>query len=263
MITQKARWMVTLLALMLLGVMALAACAPRAEVGALQSESQSVELGDDASVRVDIEFGAGTLEVSGGEEKLLEADFNYNVARLKPEVEYRNGTLSVTQPESGGLPALRGIDDFRNEWNLRLYKDVPLDLRVNVGAGTTILQLAGLSLTGLDVSLGAGESTIDLSGNWTRDVDVTVDAGAGSIQMRLPSNVGVRVEVDTGLGSVDAFNLKKDGNVYTNDAYATSDVTLDVMLKAGLGEIDLEVVEEAAILLDSPWGIGRGVFLKK
>ena len=120
-----------------------------------------------------------------------------------------------------------------------------------------------LGKTGLDVSLGAGESTIDLSGNWTRDLDVTVDAGAGSIQMRLPSNVGVRVEVDTGLGSVDAFNLKKDGNVYTNDAYATSDVTLDVMLKAGLGEIDLEVVEEAAILLDSPWGIGRGVFQKK
>jgi len=263
MITHKGRWMGLLLAFLLVGMMVLAACAPRPQVGELQLESQSVELGDDESVRVEIEFGAGTLEISGGEEKLLEADFNYNVARVKPEVEYRNGTLTVTQPESRGLPVLRDIDNFRNEWNLRLYKDVPLDLRVDVGAGTSILQLAGMSLTDLDVSLGAGVSTIDLTGDWVQDVDVSIDAGAGDIQMRLPSDVGVRVEVDTGLGSIDAMNLKKDGNVYTNDAYDTSDVTLDVVLTAGLGRIDLEVVEEAAIILDSPWGIAHGASLKE
>ena len=60
-------------------------------------------------------------------------------------------------PRSNGLPDLRGITDFRNEWDLRLYDEVPMDLSVDMGAGTSDLQLAGLSLTGLDVSLGAGE----------------------------------------------------------------------------------------------------------
>jgi hypothetical protein len=47
-------------------VIAAASCAPRARVGELQSENQSVELGDASSVRVEIKLGAGELQVTGG-----------------------------------------------------------------------------------------------------------------------------------------------------------------------------------------------------
>jgi hypothetical protein len=234
-----------LITIMLLGALLLAGCGSEARVGALQTESQSVELGDAESVRVEIDFGAGELEVTGGAEKLLEADFTYNVAELKPEVEYTNGALAIRQPTGNGLPDLRNITDYRNEWSLRLYEGAPMDLSVNVGAGTSDLQLAGLSLTGLDVSLGAGESTIDLSGDWVRDLDVTIDAGAGNITIRLPRDVGVRVRVEAGLGTIEAPDLTKDGNVYTNAAYGVSDVTLLVDLEAGVGQVKLEMVEES------------------
>jgi hypothetical protein len=181
--------------------------------------------------------------VTGGAEKLLEADFTYNVAELKPEVEYTDGTLAVRQPNGNGLPDLRNITDYRNEWSLRLYEGVPMGLSVNMGAGTSDLKLAGLSLTGLDVNLGAGESTIDLSGDWVRDLDVTIDAGAGDISVRLPRGVGVRVEVNAGVGTIEAPDLIKDGDVYTNDAYGVSEVTLQVSLEAGVGQVKLEVKE--------------------
>ena len=88
-----------LISLVLLGALLLSGCSSRARVGALRTESQSVELGDAKSVRVEVNLGAGNLEVAGGAEKLMEADFNYNVARLKPEVEYTDGTLVVRQPD--------------------------------------------------------------------------------------------------------------------------------------------------------------------
>jgi opacity protein-like surface antigen len=176
----------------------------------------------------------------------MEADFTYNVAKLKPEVKYTDGTLVVRQPEAGGLPSLRDIEGFHNEWNLRLNDEVPMDLSVDMGGGFSDLKLAGLTLTGLDVSLGAGESTIDLSGDWSRDLDVSIKAGAGDISVQLPSGVGVRVEVEAGLGSIDARGLDRDGNVYTNAAYGVSEVTLHVNLEAGIGEINLEVEQEAA-----------------
>ena len=75
------------LALVLLGALLLAGCSSRLRVGELKTESQSVELGDAKPVNVEINFGAGDLRVNGGAEKLLEANFTYNVARLKPEVE--------------------------------------------------------------------------------------------------------------------------------------------------------------------------------
>ena len=240
-------WMVVRLALVLFGALLFAGCGSAARVGPLQTESQSVGLGDAKSVRVDINFGAGNLDLTGGAEKLLEAEFNYNVARLKPEVEYTDGTLVVRQPDVKGLPVLRGITDFRNEWDLHLNDDVPMDLRVAMGGGTSDLQLAGLLLTRLNVSLGAGISTVDLSGDWVHDLDVAIDTGAADITVRLPGDVGVRVEVESGPTIIDASGLVKDGNVFTNAAYGVSEVTLQINMQPGIGWINLQVEEPAAM----------------
>lgn len=235
-----------LIAIGLFAAMLLAGCGSKARVGALRTESHSVELGDADSVRVVIGLGAGDLQVTGGAEKLLEADFTYNVVDLKPEVEYKNGTLVVRQPDVGGLPVLRGITDYRNEWRLRLNDELPMDLSVDVGGGASDLQLAGLSLTRLDVSLGAGTYTVDLSGDWVRDLHVTIDAGAADIRLLLPREVGARVKVEDGPHTVEATGLTKDGGVYTNAAYGASEVTLQVDLEVGFGVINLQVDEAAA-----------------
>jgi hypothetical protein len=194
-------------------------------------------------VRVELKFGAGDLKVTGGAEKLLEADFNYNVAELKPEVRYTDGTLVLSQPDNEGMPDLGGITGFRNEWGLRLNDGVPMDLRVEMGAGAIELRLGSLSLTRLDITLGAGDSTIDLSGDWAGDLDVTIDAGAADLTVLLPSDVGARVEVDAGVGTVEASGLKQDGNIYTNAAYDESEMTLQVDIDAGVGQINLELEE--------------------
>ena len=229
-----------LMNIVFIATMLFTSCSSQARVGVLRSESQSVELGDARSVRAEINFGAGDLELSGGADKLLEADFNYNVAALKPEVKYTDGTLVVRQPEINGLPDLRDITDFRNAWNLRLNDKIPMDLKVEVGAGSGDLQLAGLSLTRLDVSLGAGTYTVDLSGDWTRDLNVTIDTGAANITVRLPREVGVRVNVEEGPHTIATTGLTKDGNVYTNAAYGMAKVTMQVDLQSGIGMISLE-----------------------
>lgn len=230
-----------LITLVLFAAVLLAGCGSQARVGALQTDSQSVELRDAKSARVEINLGAGNLQVTGGAEKLLEAGFTYNVALLKPEVEYTDGTLVIRQPETEDMPVLRNITNFRNEWDLRLYDAVPMDLSVDVGGGVSDLQLAGLSLTGLDVTLGTGESTIDLSGDWARDLDITIDAGAAGVTMRLPRAVGVRVEVNRGPTVIDAPDLARDGDVYTNEAYGVSDVTLHIYMEVGIGWLNLEL----------------------
>jgi hypothetical protein len=121
-----------------------------------------------------------------------------------------------------------------------------MDLSVDVGGGASDLQLAGLSLTGLDVRLGAGQYTIDLSGDWARDLSVTINSGAANISVRLPRNVGVRVKVDEGPSKIEATDLTQDGNVYTNAAYGGSPVTMQVDMEPGIGQINLEVEAPAA-----------------
>jgi hypothetical protein len=232
--------------LILCATLLLASCSSAARVGELQTESRSVELGDAESVRVEINMGAGNLEVTGGADQLLESEFVYNVAKLKPEVEYADGTLIVRQPDTHGLPVLQGISDFHNEWALRLSDRVPMDLSVDLGAGAGNLELAGLSLTHLNLRLGAGEYMIDLTGDWARDLDVTIASGAANIILRLPAEVGVRVEVESGPNIVNATGVTQDGKIFTNAAYGVSDVTMHVNMESGIGQITLEGEEAIA-----------------
>jgi len=234
--TRKAwTWMMVAIALVLAG------CGPRLRVGELRTESESVELGSTDSVRVEIVMGAGDLQVAGGAQDLLEADFTYNVAELKPEVEFANGTLAVQHPDVRGYRTPQDIKDFRNEWDLRLRDGVPMDLSATMGAGTSDLQLAGLALTGLDIEIGAGTSTIDLTGDWASDLDAVIETGATDVTLRLPKDVGVRVQVESGPTAVTAPGFLQDGTVYTNAAYGSADANLRITIRAGIGLIKLEL----------------------
>src|SRR3712207_2964463 len=118
-----------------------------------QTESQSVELDDAESVRTELRQGFGKLNLSGGAEQLMEANFSYNVAEWEPEVDYdsgRQGTLTVQQGGSEeDSTSLLGLDDARNEWDIRLNNGVPIDLSIEMGAGENALRLGTLSLTAL------------------------------------------------------------------------------------------------------------------
>lgn len=229
-----------LFVLVLLTSLLLASCGAGGKVGELRTESQSVELGDADTVRVEIVLGAGSLELAGGAGQLLEADFTYNVDKLRPEVTYRSGKLAVRQPDSRGFADPTGITGFRNEWVLRLHDQTPMELSLDMGGGSGALKLADLALTNLDASFGAGDYLIDLSGDWEQDLQAAIDAGAATVRLRLPKEVGARVVVDAGPAAVTAYGLTKEGNVYTNAAYGKSPVTLNVALDIGVGLVTLE-----------------------
>ena len=219
-------------------------CAPTtssARVGSLQTESQSVELGDVESVSVEIDMGAGELNVAGGADELMETDFTYNVVALKPEVEFRGRKLTIRQPDLD-ITSFADLPDYRYEWDLRFNDDVPMDMNIRLGTGKMDLELAGLSITALEVDMGASRSTLDLTGDWASDFDANIKGGVSSLTLRLPSDTGVRVEI-SGISRINASDLTKEGNAYVNDAYGKSDVTLDIYIEAGLGETNLEIGE--------------------
>jgi hypothetical protein len=213
------------------------------QVGELQRQSHSVDVQQARSVRTDLEIGAGELNLTGGADRLMEADFAYNVADWEPEVNYQvsgdTGDLSVQQGQGDG-PTITG--DARNEWNIRLNDEVPTAISVQMGAGESDLDLDSLTLTRLDLEMGAGRTTIDLTGAYDQDLVASIQGGVGRATVLLPSEVGVRAEARGGLGQINAEGLQKEGDVYVNDAYGDSEVTLDVDIQGGVGQINLEVV---------------------
>src|SRR5215207_4439894 len=90
-------------------------------IGEMQRESQTVDLENAQSVVADLRMGAGELNVTGGSDAMMEADFSYNVAEWEPEVSYDvsgdTGELIVEQGSGEGVPV---GGDARNEWEVRL-----------------------------------------------------------------------------------------------------------------------------------------------
>ncbi len=224
----------------------LTSCDSILKVGELQTDTRSVDIGEAKSVTVDINFGAGNLTVTGGAEKLLAAEFKYNVAKLKPQVDYTDHTLVVEQPSVITLPLLQNSTKFRNEWILHLSNEVPMDMSVNMSHGTSDLEMSGLWLNHLEISVGTGTCVINLDDQWKHDLDVSIGSGATDITVKLPSAIGVRVEIVSGRTTVEASGLTQEGNVYINAAYGVSDVTLHVSMSPGTGRIGLEVANDAA-----------------
>jgi hypothetical protein len=202
-------------------------------------ETQTVERQGAEAVSARLEMPAGELKISGGSSHLLEAEFNYDGAEGKPRVQYSvsggRGSLSVDQPG----PNVH-IGNTRNNWDLRFSNDVPLELRLNMGAGEGDLRLRGTSLTSLDVNMGAGTLTADLTGDWKKDVQVSIHGGVGTARIRLPKNVGVRVHAKGGIGTIDTHGLEREGAEYVNKAYGKSPVTMRVNVEGGIGTIDLD-----------------------
>jgi hypothetical protein len=173
----------------------------------------------------------------------MEADFSYNVPEWKPRVSYdvsgKKGELVVEQGSANGGNLSGGA---RNEWDISMNDEVPIDLVVQLGAGESNLDLDSLTLTGVDLQMGAGKTTVDLSGDYARDFDATIEGGVGQATILLPSEVGVKAKAEGGLGAINAKGLKKVDGAYVNDAYGESDTNLSIDVKGGVGEINLKVV---------------------
>ncbi|MGH8909291.1 MAG: toast rack family protein [Egibacteraceae bacterium] len=213
--------------------------------GDVRTEQRSVDLQGAESAVVDIEMGAGQLELSGGVEQgqLLDATFVYSEPEWRPEVDYQvEGTQGRLEIRQGDAGFNRSRMDERNEWTLRLSQGIPMDLRLGMGAGLSQLDLRGLDLGTLDLSKGAGQMRIDLSGDRPHDVTAAIEAGAGQISLTLPEAIGVRVEVRSVVGVINAPGFTRNGDIYTNAAFGTSPVTMEVTVRIGAGILSLELV---------------------
>jgi hypothetical protein len=262
----KKKELLLILPLLALSAMACVLSGPRLEIGRLQTMNEVVELNGNEAIVADIEMGAGELTIGSGASELMEARFRFNVEEMQPEIEFDSDRLRVITPSVDiGFDSLWDIDDYQNEWDLTFNDGVEIAMYVDVGAGSSQLDLGDLQLTELHVDAGAGETRVDLSGsqyltelsidagvgelsidmrgNWAQGLRADLRAGVGSLTLWLPSETGVQIEVDGGITDIDTTGLDRNGRIYTNDAFSSAGDNLVIHIDAGVGSIDLIVSE--------------------
>ena len=198
--------------------------------GRIKHETVEIDAEGAKQVVVNIEFGAGEIQLTSGDiNSVIKGDITYDTRTIDfiCEYEINNGVGNLLLESSHRKKG--HIDTEENKWDVMLSQKYPMRLDMEIGACDAEMDLGGLRLEELSLDVGAAAAELDFSNpNPIRLKDIDIEAGAASLEMR---NVGnANFESFDFSGGVGSFDLDLRGE-YDGE----SKVTIDV----GLGSMDL------------------------
>lgn len=167
------------------------------------------------TARLNIEMGAGTLNLKGGSEYLLEGEVRYNIKEWKPILDRTASGLTIRQEN---LDTVRiPNDDIVNDWSFTLGQS-PIDLSISAGAYRGTLDLGGVPLTNLSISDGASQATVRFDQPNPVEMDrLRYRTGASEVTLEGLANAGpANLLFEGGAGSYTldfSGELRRDMNV--------------------------------------------------
>ena len=153
---------------------------------------------EETSMRVDVEYGIGSLDISkSAPGSLYRATLRYDAEKFEPVTDFRNNRLRLGI--EGGT--VRGHKAQGGSLRVALGPDVPLDLNLKFGASEAKIELGGLRVRRLEVGTGASVTQL----NFATPNPETLD--------HMSFEVGAARFTATGLGNSNAQRLEVAGGV--------------------------------------------------
>ncbi len=214
-------------------VLATLACSININAPTIQTGSeQTLDINEAAPsgsdfARLNLQMGAGTLNITPGAQGLIQGTIRYNVPDWEPVITRDQSNVRIEQGhiDQVKLPTKEVI----NEWNLKLGSS-PIDLTISAGAYKGTLDLSGLALVNLSISDGASQS------------ELRFDSPNPSEMQRLRYKTGASEVKLNGLGNTnaDAISFESGAGSYTLDFSGT--LTRDVKVDITTGVSSLKII---------------------
>jgi len=198
-------------------------------------------LGEASQAKVVIEPGVGSLHIEALSESanLVEGAVGAGRGqRVKRHfaVVGRMATFTLQSEGATGGPFFWWGD--QPGWELGLAPEVPLELKVDLGAGQADIDLTGLTVDDLEVSMGIGQATVTLPDEGR--FYAKIEGAIGETVVVIPAGMAVRVRVGTGLAVSDLPNsYQQQDDVYTSPDYASADDRVDLEVDQAIGMITI------------------------
>ena len=177
--------------------------------------------------------GAGTFELRGGAQSLVEAQSDHDDLRLRNPT--RIGDRIDVRVDQG--PISNGFHfgpSGGSHVTMQVANDIPTSLTVDAGAGEFIIDMSALRISDARISVGAASLHLVLP-QPTGDVPFTVSAGASSITIEIPAGVEARITTSGGLTATRVENPRFAGS--ETAGYATAKDRVTIRISAGATSI--------------------------
>ena len=239
----RRSWLLSLLGVVLilaiLGGALWTMTASPAAINAMQSQTIRQDLKGATSAQVAIEPGAGYLSLHKLQEPvalIMGTVPASEVMSVEQKYSIQDGAANYELRSSGDAYRFPSGSSNVFRWDLGLATGIPVDLKVNLAAGETVLDLSGLEISAFQYDIGVGQATITLPTGG--DLSGKVEGAIGRIVILVPPDVGLQTNNHIGLVIVQApQDFEKEGSTYTSANYARADYKIDLDLSLAIGEI--------------------------
>lgn len=150
-----------------------------------------------------ISTGALNLNISGETDYLIKGELKSDILKPNVKTSYQDNVAKTEIKTDGTDKIWFGVFGFKNELNLGLNQDIPLDLALKMGAASMSLDLSSHKLRSLSIEAGASSIDIRLGEIIGTDFVIDTKTGASSIKISIPQNYNVRVESESALSTID------------------------------------------------------------
>jgi len=194
-----------------------------------ETETSSRSLGSENDLRVNVEYGAGTLTLASAPSgTLYRADLHYDRAVFTPRMEYDAGRLRVGMSSASNV---RGRNIRGGELEVQVTPDLPVDLNLQFGAADATLDLGGIRVRRLELQTGASRTHLTIP---TQNQEIVEQA---------EFHVGAARFEATGLGNLNAPRLVVKGGVgdIILDFTGAWPANMDARVEMGLGSLTLRL----------------------
>ncbi|HET7377043.1 MAG TPA: DUF5668 domain-containing protein [Anaerolineae bacterium] len=197
------------------------------------AQNLSINLGAITQAEVKIDFGAGQLTLGAAAPgKLVDGTFDGGVRHHESSA----GRVHLRSDNGGWWGwGWHGFD-----WRVGLTREVPLALRIDVGAARSDLDLSDLKVTDFVLKTGASETMVRLptAAGLTR---VRVESGAASVKLTVPEGVAARIRSTMGLGAsnIDQRRFPRNGEYYQSPDYDSAANKIDIQSEGGVGSVSV------------------------
>jgi hypothetical protein len=202
---------------------------------------------DYEALEVDLDFGAGTIDIEVADmDEPAKFDIYYSPRYVDYEFDFeKRGKTCRLFLESDLRDHDWDHDDIDNEWILQLSTKYRTSLNMDIGACEARLELGGIPLEDVEIDVGAADMQIDFSDpNPERMRELNIDCGASSLEISGLANANAEMmDFDIGAGSCEID--------FRGDYQGETEVDIDV----GVGSMDVIVPKGVAIMVrgDDDW----------
>lgn len=187
---------------------------------------------------IDIDFGAGDLEMKSPCAELVKADIESNFVRYSFRSEHGDDNTSIFLTGKGHSKKVG--KNNTNDLDLALCAQPIWDFNLDMGASNAELDLSAYKMENVKINGGACNLELKLGDNGC-DTQVTINTGASDIDIKVPASMDCQINLESAIIGKDFKGFEKiERGLWRTPGFGQSEHKIIIDLSCAVSDLSVE-----------------------